>query len=103
VGWIVHRIPSHFSASGTAVPLLLVPDPTAKQLPAVGQDTALKPLLPPGSAGTAWSVHLVPSHRSANGVPAPELESNPTAVQASGAAQDTPLRLLLPGGAGITI
>src|SRR5437763_536571 len=92
VAWIVHRVPSHFSASGTVAPVLAsVPEPTAKQVVAVGQDTPLKPLLPPGGTAAVCSVQAVPSHRSANVTPALPLASKPTAVQASGAAQDTPL------------
>jgi hypothetical protein len=74
--------------------------PNAVQAEEVGQATlARKMFWPPGGLGVAWTCHLVPSHRSARVVTAPEL---PTAVQAEDEVQATPLRKL-PGPAGLKV
>lgn len=101
VAWMVHRVPSHFSASGTVEPPLSVPVPTAKQVLAVGQDTPSRPLLPPGGIAAACSVQAVPVPPLGERHPGAAVGVEPDRGAGVRGPQDTPLMLLLPGGAGM--
>jgi hypothetical protein len=66
--------------------------PTAVHADADAQDTPLRKPPPCGGLGVDWTVHRVPSHRSAS-VPALDL---PTAVHADADVHDTAFRPLWP-------
>lgn len=70
------------------------PKPTAMHAEAPGQATPIsKPPLPPGTFEVAWSLHLLPSQRSAKVEAAPELSKEaPTAVQADDDEHETLFR-----------
>jgi hypothetical protein len=78
--------------------------PTAVHAVGVAHDTALKPMpMATGAAGTAWTRHRRPSHRSASGTVRPALSTEaPTAMQAVPDPQDmAEMRPLGAVGAGI--
>src|SRR3954471_12524968 len=88
VGCTVHAVPSQRSASGSSKgPFRELP--TATQVVTDGHDTAdSAPSIGASGAGAGWTVHAVPSHRSARtGRVSPGL---PTAVHAAGELHDTP-------------
>ena len=61
------KVPFQRSASATPVPELSVKLPTAVQPEADEHDTAFKNVpCDPGGSGIDWTLHRVPSHRSAN-------------------------------------
>jgi hypothetical protein len=61
------EVPFQRSASATPLPELSVKLPTAVQLEADEHDTAFKNVpCDPGGSGIDWTLHRVPSHRSAN-------------------------------------
>jgi hypothetical protein len=80
---------------------LLLKPATVVQAVRMGHETA-GPLMSyvPGRLGVGWTLHCVPSHRSATIVRGPENANRaPTAVHAEGEEQETPLREPpVPGG-----
>jgi hypothetical protein len=74
IGCALHADPFHIS-----LPL----EPSASQKVAETHETAPRPVVP----GTAWSSHVVPFHRAANG---PTWTEVPVASQNVGETHDTP-------------
>lgn len=104
VGWILHLVPPHRSASVVATPEASVKFPTAVQAEDDRQDTAPRKPVPQGF-GVGWMCQVLPFHRSAN-VPTELPESSkdaPTAVHTEGAGHVTPKRPLdaAPRGSGV--
>jgi hypothetical protein len=98
VGWIVQVTPFQRSANRTDRPARLTPWPTAVHAEDEEQDTLTSSLtLIPGGLGVGWTVHLVPSERSARVATTPESRvKSPTAVQEDELEQETPTRLPVP-------
>jgi hypothetical protein len=78
VNWIAHRVPFHFSASGSGTRVAgLVPEPTAKQVVIVGQDTDTSSLSSTfATFGVGWMTQVA----AAPGSPAPSVAAHPTAA-----------------------
>jgi hypothetical protein len=89
--WINQRTPSHRSANGKLVPVLLSDDPTALHAVVDAHDTPQSTLsVAPVGAGIGWIDQPTPSHRSTNGAVVPALSTkDPTAVQAVVDVHDT--------------
>jgi hypothetical protein len=92
VASIVHLVPFHRSANGTDTPALPTPWPTAVHAEGNEHDTPKSALrLIPTGLGVGWTVHVVPSQRSARVTTTPEcLVKSPTAVQEDVLEQETP-------------
>jgi hypothetical protein len=88
VGWMVHRVPSHRSASVPAFEF-----PAAVHADGDLHATPFRKPPPCEGLGVGWMVHRVPSHRSAR-VRAPGVKAlePPTAVQEEGNGHATALR-----------
>jgi hypothetical protein len=87
VVWMVHRAPSHASAS--APPLK---PPVAVQADAEAHDTAFRDAPPCAGAGVFWRCQAAPFHRSTKAWVTPATVLVPTAVQAAGELHATPAR-----------
>jgi hypothetical protein len=99
VGWMVHRVPFHRSASVPAFEL-----PTAVQDEADWHATPDRAPPPCDGLGVGWMVHRVPFHRSARVWEAPAwLTLFPTAVHADGAVHETPKRELTAAPCGLGV
>jgi hypothetical protein len=87
VGWMVQVVPSHRSVIvPTLLPELSKAPPTAVHATGELHETPVKkPSCVPGGVGVDWTVHVVPSHRSAS---SPEAVL-PTAVHALGEVHET--------------
>jgi hypothetical protein len=97
---MVHRVPSHRSAS---VPAFEVP--AAVHTDGNGHATALRKPPPWEGLGVGWMRQVAPSHRSARAWEDPaRLTLFPTAVHADGAVQEAPKRDLAtaPRGFGVS-
>jgi hypothetical protein len=90
VGWMRQIVPSHRSVTvPTLLPELSKAPPTAVQANCDAQETPVRKLnCVPGGLGMDWTVHVVPSHRSAS---SPEAVL-PTAVHALGEVHETAFR-----------
>jgi maltooligosyltrehalose synthase len=99
VGWIVHFVPFHLSASGDSNPEGRKEIPSAVHEVGDVQDTPFRELdVAPTGLGVGWIVHFVPFHLSARRA----LSEFPTAVQAVWEVHDTPssATVVEPGGEG---
>ena len=95
-----HLAPSHRSTRSFEFEA-----PTAVQLSAAGHATAARMLNgDPGGLGVGWMRQLLPFHRSASVLCAPDPAKNPpTAVHAEPDRHDTPFRALLAAPAGFGV